>query len=109
MFPCFLDSKKPLVAGSIGPYGAALHDCSEYTGSYVESVSEKELMDWHRPRMKALVEAGVDFLAMETMPAQMEGEALVKLLKEFPDQKAWLSFSCKVFGSSIELERLVCR
>jgi S-methylmethionine-dependent homocysteine/selenocysteine methylase len=42
------------------------------------------------------VEAGVDILAFETIPAQSEGEVLAELLKEFPEQKAWLSFSCKV-------------
>ena len=31
--------KKPLVAGDIGPYGAHLHDGSEYTGNYVDEVS----------------------------------------------------------------------
>jgi S-methylmethionine-dependent homocysteine/selenocysteine methylase len=30
------------------------------------------MMDWHRPRMKALVDAGVDLLAMETIPAQVK-------------------------------------
>lgn len=28
------DRKMPLVAGSVGPYGAFLHDGSEYTGAY---------------------------------------------------------------------------
>lgn len=59
-------------------------------------VSRKEIADWHRPRIEALVEAGVDILAFETIPALSEGEALMDLLKEFPEQKAWLSFSCKV-------------
>ncbi|XP_021917572.1 uncharacterized protein LOC110828822 isoform X2 [Zootermopsis nevadensis] len=89
------DAHKVLIAGAIGPYGSALHDCSEYTGSYVAHVSPKEMADWHRPRIQALVEAGVDILAFETIPAQLEGEVLVQLLKEFPEQKAWLSFSCK--------------
>ena len=26
-------------------------------------------MDWHRPRIDALLQAGVDILAMETIPA----------------------------------------
>lgn len=29
----------PLVAGSIGPYGAFLHNGSEYTGAYAEEMS----------------------------------------------------------------------
>jgi len=62
----------------------------------VEHVSPEEMADWHRPKIRALVEAGADILAFETIPAQSEAEALLELLKEFPEQKAWLSFSCKV-------------
>lgn len=57
----------------------------------------KELITWHRPRIKVLLEAGVDLLALDTIPAQKEALALVQLLEdEFPQAKAWLSFSCKV-------------
>jgi hypothetical protein len=56
----------------------------------------QELIEWHRPQVRALTEAGVDMLAFETIPAQKEAEALVQLLREFPSSKAWISFSCKV-------------
>lgn len=46
--------------------------------------------------MMALVEEGVDLLAIETIPALGEAEILMELIKEFPSQKAWLSFQCKV-------------
>jgi len=82
---------KPFIAASVGPYGAYLADGSEYRGNY--GLTEKELMDFHRPRMKALVEAGADMLACETIPALIEAQALSKLLKEFPDITAWFSFS----------------
>jgi len=87
--------KRLLVAGSVGPYGACLHDGSEYTGKYVENLTIQELMDWHRPRVEALLQAGVHLLALETIPAQKEAEALIQLLKEFPTAKAWLSLACK--------------
>lgn len=87
--------KQCFVAGSIGAYGACQCDGSEYNGKYVDNMSLKDLVDWHRPRMKALLDAGVDILAVETIPAQKEAEALVELLKEFPAAKAWLSLSCK--------------
>lgn len=45
---------------------------------------------------QALVEVGVDYLGFETIPAQAEGDSLLELLSEFPNQKAWLSFSCRV-------------
>ncbi|KZC08153.1 PREDICTED: homocysteine S-methyltransferase YbgG-like [Dufourea novaeangliae] len=91
----------PLIAGSIGPYGACLHDASEYTGKYCSSVSEKILIDWHRPRISKLIDSGIDILAIETIPCKQEAEALVTLLKEFPNIKAWLSFSCRDDGRSI--------
>lgn len=60
----------------------------------------QELIEWHRPQVNALIEAGVDMLAFETIPAQKEAEGLVQLLREFPSSKAWISFSCKVNYSS---------
>lgn len=83
---------RPLVAASIGPYGATLHDGSEYRGDYGLNVAA--LMDWHRPRLAVLADSGADLLACETIPSLAEGEALVRLLAEFPHMPAWLSFSC---------------
>jgi homocysteine S-methyltransferase len=51
---------------------------------------------WHEPRIAALVDAGVDLLALETIPCQEEAEMLVELIKKYPNAKAWLSFSCRV-------------
>ncbi|KAJ7993379.1 hypothetical protein DPEC_G00271800 [Dallia pectoralis] len=89
------DRRKPLVAGSVGPYGAFLHNGSEYTGAYAQDMSVEELKAWHRPQIHCLATAGVDLIAMETIPSVKEAEALLELLREFPDSKAWLSFSCK--------------
>lgn len=87
--------ERPLVAGSCGPYGAYLHDGSEYTGKYGKTVSRQELMDFHRPRMRALLDAQVDLLALETIPCEEEADALVELLREFPNARAWFSFNCR--------------
>lgn len=38
-----LDGRKPLVAGSIGPYGAHLANGSEYNGQYVDELSVQVL------------------------------------------------------------------
>ncbi|MDN4081516.1 homocysteine S-methyltransferase [Paenibacillus polymyxa] len=84
---------KPLVAASVGPYGAFLADGSEYRGDY--KLSEEQLMEFHRPRMKALIEAGADILACETIPCMVEARAIARLLKEFPGTYAWISFSAK--------------
>ncbi|WP_368490587.1 homocysteine S-methyltransferase [Clostridium sp. BJN0013] len=88
-----MNRPKPLIAGSIGPYGAYLADGSEYIGHY--NIGEKELIEFHRPRMKLLLEEGVDILACETIPSLVEAKAILKLLKEFPSVYAWISFSAK--------------
>lgn len=90
------DQPRPLIVGSVGPYGASLHDASEYTGSYAATTSQETMREWHRPRIEALVEAGVDLLALETIPCKSEAEMLVELIKEYPAVKAWLCFSCNV-------------
>lgn len=84
------------IAGSVGSYGACLHDGSEYSGGYIDTVTEEQLTEWHRPRLIALVEAGIDLFAIETLPALKEALVLCELLKEFPDKKAWITFTCKV-------------
>ncbi|KAH3804012.1 hypothetical protein DPMN_132285 [Dreissena polymorpha] len=51
---------------------------------------DHELQAWHRPRIGALLEAGADLLAIETIPCQREAELVVKLLEcEFPSSQAW--------------------
>lgn len=84
---------RPLVAASVGPYGAFLADGSEYTGDY--GLSVQELMDFHRQRMEVLAESGADLLAFETIPCPEEAVALINLLNTMPAQAAWLSFSCR--------------
>ena len=93
MQPTALGRAKPFVAASVGPYGAFLADGSEYRGNY--GLTENELMDFHRPRMRALIEAGADMLACETIPSLIEAQAIAKLLKEFPNITAWFSFSAR--------------
>ncbi|MEI2267104.1 homocysteine S-methyltransferase [Erwinia sp. CGal63] len=82
-----------LVAGSVGPYGAFLADGSEYRGDY--ALPQAEMMAFHRPRVRALVAAGADMLACETLPSFAEVKALVALLEEFPATPAWFSFTLR--------------
>jgi homocysteine S-methyltransferase len=88
-----IDAARPLVAASIGPYGAMLADGSEYRGRY--RISEDELADFHRPRLAVLAEAGADLLGFETLPCLREALVLARLLEEFPTMTAWISFSCR--------------
>ncbi len=85
--------RAPLIAASIGPFGAALHDASEYTGQY--GVTEEELREFHRGRLELLDGSGPDLLACETIPSADEARALAQLLNETPDRRAWFSFSCR--------------
>ncbi len=85
--------KRPLVAASVGSYGACLADGSEYRGDF--NISNNQLKDWHRPRVDALLAAEPDLLAFETIPCLQEGEVLVELLDEYRHTPAWLSFSCR--------------
>jgi homocysteine S-methyltransferase len=79
------------IAGSVGPYGAALADGSEYRGDYDLSVTE--LRRWHRPRIELLAEAGADIIALETIPCLAEVEALVAEV-DGSGQPCWLSITC---------------
>lgn len=88
-----LNRPKPLIAASVGPYGAYLADGSEYRGDY--RLHENELMDFHRTRLGALIEAGADILACETIPCLIEAKAIVKVQKEFSKIPSWITFSAK--------------
>jgi homocysteine S-methyltransferase len=87
------DDRPRFVAGSAGPYGAMLADGSEYTGAY--DLDERTLADFHRPRAEALLEAGADLLAFETLPSAAEAAAVVRLLDELGGPPAWISFQCQ--------------
>jgi homocysteine S-methyltransferase len=83
---------RPIVAASVGPYGAFLHDGSEYRGDYGLDVDD--LVEFHAERFAVLAGSGADLLACETIPCAAEARALVRLLRRHPDARAWLSFSC---------------
>ncbi len=84
---------KPLVAASVGPYGAYLANGAEFTGDY--DLDENALVHFHRRRWEILCETDADLLACETIPSFVESRALAKLLSETPGANAWFSFSCR--------------
>jgi homocysteine S-methyltransferase len=84
------DGRTRRVAASVGPYGAALADGSEYRGRY--GLTVPQLAAWHRPRLEVLVDAGPDLLALETVPDVDEAVALSAVLAGSP-VPAWLSYS----------------
>ena len=81
-----------LVAGSVGPYATVLADGSEYRGDY--DPGPAVLREVHAPRIDALLEAGADLLALETVPTMREAEVLVRLVEE-RHAPAWLSYQCR--------------
>ena len=84
---------KPLVAASIGPYGAYLADGSEYSGDY--KISDEELKDFHKKRLEIIVETNPDILACETIPLLKEAKIISDLLKQYPHITSWITFSAK--------------
>ena len=84
--------KSVKIASSIGPYGAALADGSEYKGNY--GVTKSALKDFHARRLEVLISTSPDLLALETMPDTFEVEVLLELLSDCPIPY-WVSYSCK--------------
>lgn len=84
---------RPLVAASVGPYGAARADGSEYTGAY--DLDEAGLVLFHERRLAVLADAGADLLACETIPALAEARALARVLERRPGVRAWMSFTLR--------------
>jgi len=82
---------RPMIAASIGPYGAALHDGSEYTGSY--KVDSEDLSAFHIDRLNLFDNSDADVLALETIPSIAEVKVLGELLRDCKTP-AWVSFSC---------------
>jgi homocysteine S-methyltransferase len=78
------------VAASVGPYGAALADGSEYRGDY--GVTARTLRDFHARRLEVLAAASPDVLAVETIPDVREAEVLVPLLDDL-GVDAWFSYA----------------
>jgi homocysteine S-methyltransferase len=86
------DAQRPLIAASIGPYGAVLHDGSEYTGDY--DVGAAGLRKFHAERLELLDDGAADLLACETIPSHEEAVVLCELLQR-TQRPSWVSFSCR--------------
>lgn len=87
-----VDGSSAKVAASVGPYGAVLHDGSEYRGDY--AVSQSFLEDFHYERLTVLAAASPDLFAVETIPNLTEAKALASVLNEF-SIPAWFSFTAQ--------------
>ncbi|MES2093801.1 MAG: homocysteine S-methyltransferase [Actinomycetota bacterium] len=76
------------IAASVGPFGAARADGSEYRGDYGLSVAE--LRAWHHRRLRVLAATEADVLAVETIPSLAEIEAIVREI-DGTGAPAWVS------------------
>jgi homocysteine S-methyltransferase len=88
--------RRIVVASSLGPYGAALHNGAEYHGDY--GCSFEALVEFHRERIRVLAEArhkAPDLLAFETLPSLEEAHAIGEALAPWPELAAWFCFTCK--------------
>ena len=90
-------NRRILVAASLGPYGAALHNGAEYHGNY--DISFADLVAFHRERIEVLAAAPAsqspDLLVFETFPSLDEANAVCAALEHWPHLHAWLSFTCR--------------
>ncbi|KAJ3297735.1 hypothetical protein HK104_000146 [Borealophlyctis nickersoniae] len=90
---------KPLVAASIGSYGAFLANGAEYTGDYDPSLTHADVASFHASRAHTLLsEPGVDILAFETIPSLFEAQSIAQLCqtdRTVASVPAWVSFSCR--------------
>lgn len=87
------ESGAPVVAASVGPFGAVLADGSEYHGRY--GVEWSTVRRFHRERLTVLVDTGPDLFAIETIPSAIEAEIIVDELRRLSTTPAWVSFSCR--------------
>jgi homocysteine S-methyltransferase len=90
--------RRVVVAASLGPYGAALHNGAEYHGNY--DCTFADLVEFHRERISVLAAAPdesstPDLLAFETLPSLEEAQAICEALAGWPELAAWFSFTCK--------------
>ncbi len=85
--------RRILIAASLGPYGAALHNGAEYHGNY--DLSFDDLVGFHARRVAVLAGTNADLIAFETVPSLDEAGAIVEALEQFPGIAAWVSFTCR--------------
>jgi homocysteine S-methyltransferase len=84
------------IAGSLGAYGAALHNGAEFHGNY--NIAHADLVSFHAERIDAMRHTDADFLAFETIPSIAEAEAILEALARFPYLAAYISFTCRDDG-----------
>ena len=86
--------RQTFVAGSVGLYGVVWADGTEYTGDYSRATDD-DVATEQRRRIRAMVDAEADLLAIETIPSGREAAILGELLTEVPGTESWVTFCCR--------------
>lgn len=99
------------VAASLGCYGAALADGSEYRGDY-KGITREALRDFHFRRIDAIAPEHPDAIAFETVPNADEVTVLAELVREssLSSIAVWISLGCRndhQLNDGTELERVL--
>jgi homocysteine S-methyltransferase len=88
------ESERPvLIAASLGPYGAALHNGAEFHGRY--DAGFEDLVKFHAERLADVAQTNADLVALETVPSLEEARAILTALAQFPAVRGWISFTCR--------------
>lgn len=91
------EDRKPLIAASIGPYGAYLADGSEYTGVY-RGTTANEVYQLHKARLDVLCRTEADLMLCETFPNELEMHQVAAELGRVGGVPCWMSASCDDSG-----------
>jgi len=83
--------RQTFVAGSVGLYGVVWANGTEYTGDYSRATDD-DVATEQRRRIRAMVDAEADLLAIETIPSGREAAILGELLTEVPGTESWVTF-----------------
>ncbi|KAJ3102819.1 Homocysteine S-methyltransferase 1 [Phlyctochytrium planicorne] len=99
---------RPLIAASLGSYGAYLANGSEYTGNF-SGIHDTDLTKFHLEKLKILeaskpgmptqyngrLNTFPDIFAFETIPSLQEARCISQALKQLDSAiPAWVSFHC---------------
>lgn len=98
---------QPLIAASIGPFGAILADGSEFSGKYIDTIKEEELKKFFSEKIQILDLENPDLFAFETFPSFKEAKIAISCLIKNSNRPAWITFTCKnenqtCYGDSFE-------
>jgi homocysteine S-methyltransferase len=88
---------------SVGPYGAALGDGSEYTGQYPPGIGAAQLAEFHTGRLCSFSGCGADGFAIETIPSASEARVLADIMSSanYGGADCWVSFQCRPQGDCL--------